>query len=187
MGGAAIIAANTDNSAKWLNLWASQYPNELEWHGPVGTPPRKGWGEIQGNISGTKGWTAFNCVSAWPTVDNYSAGFIFSGFHPMFGNVSVLDVIDFASPPKMDTCLDVKTEYQRQGCCGMPMKTFTKSTMATGSKSRRLLGENKAEMMESVKAALDQAEAEGGRSQAHSLANALIDFVREYSKDLAPS
>jgi len=68
----------------------------------------------------------------------------------------------------MTTCGDMRRAYKMVGCCGNPTKTFS---MPDGMKRRRLSSEE--ELLESVKAALQNAEEVGGPSKARSLAKAV--------------
>lgn len=78
------------------------------------------------------------------------------------------------------TCADVKAVYQGQGCCGNPMKTF--AAPATDSK-RRLAAQD--DVIDELKAFLDQASSEGGPSKAKSLASSIIDLANGYRLDKA--
>lgn len=103
---AAILSATNDNAAAWLNLWGTQDRENLEWHGPLGTPVKAGWTDIQGNKTNTQGFSTFTCDSAWPTVDNFSAGFVFTLSHPGISNgtsIPILDVINFEKPTPAPT------------------------------------------------------------------------------------
>jgi hypothetical protein len=74
----------------------------------------------------------------------------------------------------LQTCGDVKSAYQSQGCCGNPMKTFAMPGSATKSQ-RRLSARD--DLLESLKVALDQASSEGGPSLAASFAHSIIDLA----------
>jgi hypothetical protein len=73
-----------------------------------------------------------------------------------------------ATGDSMTTCGDMKRAYKMAGCCGNPTKTFT---IPDGMKRRRLSSEE--ELLESVKAALQNAKEVGGPSKAKSLAKAM--------------
>eukprot|EP00930_Biecheleria_cincta_P023452 TRINITY_DN16948_c0_g1_i1.p1 TRINITY_DN16948_c0_g1~~TRINITY_DN16948_c0_g1_i1.p1 ORF type:complete len:285 (-),score=45.86 TRINITY_DN16948_c0_g1_i1:70-849(-) len=73
----------------------------------------------------------------------------------------------------LQTCLDVKKEFQKQGCCGNPMKAFE---MSVPGPNRRLSGD----LLEMVEDVLRQAEMEGGPAKASSLAKSIIDTVMEH-------
>lgn len=80
------------------------------------------------------------------------------------------------TPTSMQTCLDVKKAFQTAGCCGNPTKSFT---MPDAGKRRLTSSTPLAELVDSVKAVLDQAKVEGGASKAKSLADELLNFVKE--------
>jgi len=83
---------------------------------------------------------------------------------------------------KMDTCIQVKKEYQKQGCCGSPMKTF-KIANKTAAGKRRL--SSKDELFQKVHEALNEAKIQGGASQASGLATELIDMAEKYAKTMS--
>lgn len=75
----------------------------------------------------------------------------------------------------MQTCGDVRKAYKAAGCCGNPSKPFDKTRRLASSPTED-------ELLESVKAALRQAKAEGGTSKAKSLATKIDDMVKAHIK-----
>jgi len=81
--------------------------------------------------------------------------------------------------PKLETCLDVKREFQKQNCCGMPTKMFNMGDMGVKSGGRRLSQDT---LLEKVKSLLEEAKMEGGASHARNMAADLISFVEKVQK-----
>jgi dienelactone hydrolase len=87
--------------------------------------------------------------------------------------------------PNLPTCFDVKQEFQKQGCCGMPTKMFSKGgkeVMGNKSAGRRLSQDT---LLDDVKLLLEEAKMQGGASHARKMAADLIGFVEKAAKDAA--
>lgn len=84
-------------------------------------------------------------------------------------------------------CSDWKTEYDNQKCCSNPTKKFIKpgDAVETEGKSGRFLATSKDDLLESVKAVLDEARAEGDSLEARKVAKAVVDIAKEYMLDSA--
>lgn len=78
--------------------------------------------------------------------------------------------------PKLDTCMDVKTEYKRQGCCTMPTKMFNMGDKGMQSGGRRLSQDT---LMEDMRLMLEEAKMQGGAAHAGSMAADLISFIEK--------
>jgi len=82
---------------------------------------------------------------------------------------------------KLDTCLDVKKEYQMQNCCGMPTKRFDMGDKGTQSGGRRLSQDT---VLEDVRLMLEDAKIQGGANHAGGMAADLIRFVEQAAQKL---
>jgi len=81
---------------------------------------------------------------------------------------------------KLDTCLDVKKEFQMQGCCGNPTKTFDMGDKGTQSGGRRLSQDT---VVEDVRLMLENAKMQGGAENAGGMAADLIRFVEQAAQE----
>jgi len=81
----------------------------------------------------------------------------------------------------LETCLDVKKEFQRQGCCGMPTKTFNKGDIGMKSGGRRLSHDT---LLDNVKLLLEEAKMQGGASHARNMAADLSSFVNKMAREV---